>query len=61
VTSAALAAVASARESVGGSGGRRSRAALPKEFRGEDAGVGRSSLDGRVRFFPFVYLLCQSD
>ena len=46
VTKAALAAVASARESLGS--GRRSRAALPREFREREDE--RKSLGYRVRF-----------
>ncbi|KAH7904956.1 hypothetical protein BJ138DRAFT_1018373 [Hygrophoropsis aurantiaca] len=50
VTSAALAAVASSRRSPTGSGSRRSRQPLPKEFRERD----RRSLDGRTSIEPMT-------
>ncbi|KAH7924532.1 hypothetical protein BV22DRAFT_1129760 [Leucogyrophana mollusca] len=50
VTSAALAAVASSRRSPTGSGSRRSRQPLPREFRERD----RRSLDGRASIEPMT-------
>ena len=50
VTAAALAAVASTRRSSFGSGGRRNRQPLPREFREDES---RRSLDGRV--CPFFF------